>query len=290
MPYDPDRPTPHDCNTVLGKTVTLLESFTAEDRSVSFTELRARTGFPKATLHRMLTDLVGVHLIDRTPQGGYRLGRQLFQLGMRVSTERRLLEVAIPFMEDLYERTHETVHLGIVDHMEVVYVAKIGGHRQALAPSRVGGRMPLYCTAIGKALLAHSPSETLARVVGRGLAPRTHRTITSALVLRRQLEQVRATGVAFEYEESAAGIACVAAPVLDTHEGPVAAISVVGSLPAFRPERHARAVRDAATGTAAALRPCGQGPSGCGEFGSAGRNRPMESDYRGTHTDGRPSG
>ncbi|MFJ9173898.1 IclR family transcriptional regulator [Streptomyces sp. NPDC102360] len=244
----------YDRTKVLDKAVLLLFSFTAEDHSVSFSELMERTGFPRATLHRTLSDLVAVNLVERTPERGYRLGRDLFQLGLRVFNERKLLEVATPFMEDVYERTHQTVHLGIVDHTDVVYVAKIGGHRQAVMPSRVGGRMPLYCTAVGKALLAHSSDELLDRVLREGLEPRTGRTVVSAHALRQQLATVAAAGVAYEYEESARGIACVAAPVLDRGNAPIAAISVTGPLPGFRPERHSRAIRIAAASIAAALR------------------------------------
>jgi DNA-binding IclR family transcriptional regulator len=147
-----------DTNTVLGKAVSVLLAFTVDDHVLTFTELRRRAGLAKGTLHRVLNDLVGVRLLDRTADG-YRLSGQLFELGMRASVERGLLEVATPFMEDLYECTHETVHLGVPEGKEVVYVGKIGGYRQAPAPSRIGGRIPLHCTALGKALLAHSPKE-----------------------------------------------------------------------------------------------------------------------------------
>lgn len=250
-------PEPHrggtlDRGTVLGKVVTVLYAFTADDHGVSQAELGRRTGLPKATLHRVLGDLVGVGLLDKV-EGGYRLSGQVFELGMRASVERGLLEVATPFMEDLYERTHETVHLGVLEGTEVVYVGKIGGHRQVSAPSRVGGRMPLYCTAIGKALLAHAPPDLLHRVVEQGLTRKTPRTITAPGLLRGQLEKVAETGTSFEYEESARGIVCVASPVLDRYDRPLAAVSVTGPVTRFRPEAHSVSVRAAAAGIAATL-------------------------------------
>jgi DNA-binding IclR family transcriptional regulator len=168
--------------------------------------------------------------------------------------ERGLLEVATPFMEDLYERTRETVNLGVLDGSEIVYVAKIGGHHQATSPSRVGGRLPLYCTAIGKALLAFSPPELFVRVVEEGLDRRTPRTISAPGLLRQQLDRVVETGVAFEFEESAVGLACIAAPVLDAQDRPVAAISVTGPSTRFRPDRYVQAVKAAAAGTAILVR------------------------------------
>jgi DNA-binding IclR family transcriptional regulator len=258
--FDAARPAEHttgpgsgaELATVLSKVVAVLFAFRADDHGVTLAELGRRTGLPKSTLHRVLADLVDTRLLERCG-ARYRLGNRIFQLGMRASVERELLEVATPFLEDLYERTHETVHLGVLDDDSVVYVAKIGGHRQADAPSRVGGRMPLHCTAIGKALLASSPPEVLSRIVEAGLARRTPRTITAPGLLRQQLDRVPEAGVAYEFEESAVGIACVAAAVLDVLDRPVGAISVTGPVGRFRPEKSASAVRAAAGGVAAVL-------------------------------------
>lgn len=241
-----------DTDTVLGKAVTILRSFTAEDHGVSLAELVRRTGLSKSTVHRMAGDLVTTGMLDRSGNG-YRLSGLVFELGMRASVERTLIEVAIPFLEDLYEHTHETVHLGVLEGLEVVYVAEIGGHRQAMAPSRIGGRMPLYCTAIGKVLLAHSGPDLLAAVVQAGLARRTPRTITAPGLLNRQLVAAREHGIAFEREESTVGLVCVAAPILDPADQPVAAVSVTGPVTRFRPERYGAQVRAAAAGIAATL-------------------------------------
>jgi DNA-binding IclR family transcriptional regulator len=249
-----------DRNTVLGKVLTVLHAFRADDDEVSLAELARRTGLAKGTLHRIVTDLVDVRLLDRVDSadppasgGGYRLGSQLFELGLRASVERGLLEVAIPFMQDLYERTHETVHLGIREGTEVIYVGKIGGHRQAKAPSRVGGRMPLYCTALGKTLLAYAPKAVFAQTIGAGLERKTPRTIVAPGLLRNELRKVIATGAAFEHEESTVGLVCVAAPVRGPNEEVVAAISVTGPVSRFRPEQHVSSVRAAADGVTATL-------------------------------------
>jgi DNA-binding IclR family transcriptional regulator len=257
-------PTGFDSNTVLGKVLTVLHAFRADDDELSLAELGRRTGLAKGTLHRVAADLVSARLLDRTGGppaskgvagggGGYRLGGQLFELGMRASVERGLLEVAIPFMQDLYERTHETVHLGIREGTEVVYVGKIGGHRQAKAPSRVGGRMPLYCTALGKTLLAYSPRSVLTETVEAGLVRKTPRTIVAPGLLRNELRKVVQAGAAFEHEESAIGLVCVAAPVRGPNEEVIAAISVTGPVTRFRPEQHVSSVRAAADGMTATL-------------------------------------
>ncbi|MBC2641019.1 MULTISPECIES: IclR family transcriptional regulator [unclassified Rhodococcus (in: high G+C Gram-positive bacteria)] len=240
-----------DRTTVLGKVMSVLHAFTVDDSAVSLAELCRRTSIPKGTLHRVLADMVAVRMLDRT-DAGYRLGGSLFELGMRASVERSLLEVAIPFMEDLYVRTHETVHLGVLDGTEVVYLSKIGGHRQASAPSRIGGRMPVHCTAIGKVLVAHADNALQEQVLAAPLPRYTPRTIVLPGPLRTQLDRIATEGVAYEYEESATGIVCVAAPVRDG-ENVVAAISVTGPSHRFRPEAHTSSVRTAAEGIGVTL-------------------------------------
>jgi DNA-binding IclR family transcriptional regulator len=241
-----------DLNTVLGKAVTMLRAFTPDDQVLSLAELVRRTGLHKATAHRLAGDLVANRLLDGSA-GGYRLSGGLFELGMRASLERSLLEVAMPFLQDLYERTHETVHLGVRESTEVVYVAKIGGHRQAATPSRAGGRMPVHCTALGKALLAHAGAELRGTVLAGPLERRTPRTVVAPGLLARQLEEVLETGVAFEHEESVVGIACVAAPVLVGGVEAVAALSITGPTTRFRPDHHVAAVRAAAIGLASTM-------------------------------------
>nr|BFE59568.1 IclR family transcriptional regulator [Dactylosporangium thailandense] len=241
-----------DLSTVLGKAMAILHSFTVHDPALPLAELVRRTGLPKGTVHRVARDLVEHRLLDKTPDG-YRLSGGLFELGMRASVERSLLEVAMPFLQDLYERTHETVHLGIRDGAEVVYLVKIGGHRQAASPSRTGGRMPLHCTAIGKVLLAHGEPGFRAEILAGALERHTPHTIVAPGLLRRQLGRALETGVAFEREESRLGLLCVASAVLDAGGTPIAAISVAGPVGRFRPEAHAVAVKAAAAGVGSVL-------------------------------------
>ena len=233
-------------DTVLGKAVAILRAFGPSDSVLPLAELVRRTGLPKGSVHRVAGDLVAHRLLDKT-EHGYRLSGGLFELGMRAATERTLLELATPYLQDLYERTHETVHLGVREGSEVVYIAKIGGHRQARTPSRAGGRMPMHCTAIGKVLLAYATEEERTAVLTGPLERRTPHTIVAPGLLRSQLDRVVETGAAFEREESTIGLLCVAAPVLEPDgQSAMAAISVTGPVGRFRPEAHETAVRAAA--------------------------------------------
>lgn len=241
-----------DPSSMLAKVMAVLHAFTAEDHGLGFAELQRRTGLPKATLHRVAGDLVEAGLLERRGRE-YILGGHLFELGMLASLERTLIEVATPFLEDLYERTHENVHLGVREGAEVVYVARVAGHRGARMPTRVGGRMPLHATGMGKALLAYAPEAERIAVLSGPLDRRTPRTITAPGRLRQQLDRVVESGVAYEFEECEVGVVCVAAPVLDADGAAVAAISIAGAATRFRPEEHATAVRAAADTVASTL-------------------------------------
>lgn len=235
------------------RAVLLLSAFGPEGIPLRFADIVQRTGLPKSTTHRLLAELTRLRLIERASDLSYRLGGRLFELGMLASLERSLIEVAMPFLQDLYERSHETVHLGIREGNEVVYISKIGGHRQARTPSRIGGRMPLHCTAIGKVLLAHCEPEFIDQVLAGPLPRRTPRTVAVPNLLRSQLARALDDGVAYEWEESTVGVVCIATPIFDTDDQIIAAVSIAGQAARFKPDQFKPALRAAAAGVSATL-------------------------------------
>ena len=225
----------------------VLDAFAPEGGPLRLDELAGRTGLPRSTVHRLLTRLIAVGGVERSA-AGFHLGRKLFELGAVVPVERILREAALPFMEDLYVATHEAVHMGVMDGRDVVYVEKIYGHAVFAMPSRVGGRLPLACTAIGKAMLAFADPEVIADVLASPL-PRVARG-DAAVDPRRlagALAEVRVTGIAYEYEEVQTGGCSLAAPVFQRGRV-VAAISVAVPAERFQPVRLAPAVKTAALG------------------------------------------
>jgi len=240
-------------NSVIGRALTLLTAFRAGEEELSLVELTRRTGIPKPTAHRLLGELAGWGVVERA-DGGWRLGMTLFELGQRAPGQRGLREAAAPFLADLFQATHETVHLAVPDGTEVVYVEKLTTRGGPVVGSRVGGRMPAYCTGVGKVLLAFGPPERLAAVVGAGLVRRTPRTVIAPGLLADELARIREQGVAVEHEESTVGIACVAAPVLDGGAHAVAAISITGWANRLDTGRLGPAVRTAALGLSRVLR------------------------------------
>lgn len=209
---------------MLARGVQVLQAFRPRGGTLTLPQLVERTGLPKASAHRIAEELVELGLLQRQPVG-YRPGLGLFELGELTPAKVDLREAALPFMQDLYEATHETVHLGIRDGLDVVYAEKIRGHGGVDVPSRVGGRLPLSSTGVGKALLAHTTSDIVDAVLSRPLRRLTEHSITDPAVLVRELDEIRRTGLAYEQQEAALGVACVAAPVV-VHGAAVAAISI----------------------------------------------------------------
>lgn len=206
--------------------LTALERASEQGEPVMrLSQVATATGLPLTTTHRICTDLVAQGFIDRAGHG-LQLGTRLFELGEHVPRKRRVRDAALPYMQDLYEVTHHTVHLGVLDGTDMLYVDKISGHQPAKSPSRVGSRFPATCTALGKALLAWSDDDVIDTVIAAGLPRKTPYSITDPNVLRSALATIAGDGYAVEREEAAIGIGCVAAPILDGSHRPVAAISL----------------------------------------------------------------
>lgn len=237
---------------MLDKSVLILDCFTPDGGAFRLTELSARTGLTKSTVHRLCADLVRLGLLERDAET-YLLGGRLFELGSLVPRRRDLRETALPFLQDLFEATHETVHLGVREGHDVVYVERIHGHDALSLPSRIGGRLPLTCTGVGKALLAFSGDELTEEVLAQPLSRLTPHSVTDPARLRTAIEQVQVSGLAYEEQEAALGVSCIASPVFD---GPtaVAALSVAVPRARFHPAQLAPAVRTAALGLSRVLR------------------------------------
>ena len=211
----------------------LLCAFTPADRDLGVSVLAARLGLAKSTVHRILTTLAAEGLIERDASTGrYRLGLRLYELGAIVADHLDLHEVVAGPIDDLRNRTGETVHVAILDGAEVVYIARRESPHTLRLFSRVGHRNHAHCTSTGKVLLAFlSESERAAILDGRPLVAHTPYTITDRARLEEELELIRRRGWAENVNESEVGVTSVAAPIRDATGRVVAAISVAGPGP-----------------------------------------------------------
>lgn len=210
----------------------LLCTFSASDRELGVSELARRLGLSKSAVHRLLTTLASEHLIERNPHTGrYRLGIKLYELGMVVSTHFELHEAVAMHIDELRGSTGETVHVGILDGTEVVYVERRESLRTLHHMVDLGHRNHANCTACGKVLLAALPDPELDRLLhGARLPSRTPRSITEVDRLRAELTVVRTRGYAENVAESNTETASVGAAIHDQSGRVIAAISVAGPL------------------------------------------------------------
>jgi len=215
----------------------------------------------KATTHRFLLTLQALGFVRRDEQDRWTLTLKLFNTGSRALDHLDVHSAARPIAEELADRLGETVHMGVREEDAAVYVLKIESRHTIRMHSRVGRRIPLYCTAIGKVLLAFAdPQECAATLRSLDLAAHTPHTLTSRASVKAELDKIRQEGFAVDDEEHEQGIRCVGAPVFG-HTGEVlAALSV--SWPSFRFPSEAQgtieAVRAAADRISSILGHCGQ--------------------------------
>jgi DNA-binding IclR family transcriptional regulator len=239
--------------SVISKVVSLLDAFGPGTPELSLGDLARITGLPVSTTYRLASELVEWGGLERADRAGYRIGMRLWELGTLAPRGGTLREVALPFMQDLYEATKANVHLAVREGLEALYVDTISGHGSVPVRSRRGGRLPLHATGVGKVLLAHAPAEVLSAVVDGGMRRFTPYTVVAPGHLRRALAEVRRTGVAYAREELTLGSLSVAAPVVGKDDAVVAALAVVLAQGRGDLRRLAPAVRTAAISTSRAL-------------------------------------
>jgi IclR family acetate operon transcriptional repressor len=252
VPIEDTASTLTDTASSLARGLSLLELFSVEDSQLSVSEMARRSGIPKSTTHRLVGDLLAWGALERAP-GGVRLGVRMFELGHLVPTQRSLRELAVPFAHNLNEVTGLTSNLAVRDGQDVIYVEKVSSRNLRVPHSRAGGRLPLHCTALGKAILAYSDPGFIESVLAGELKPRSAKSITDPRLLRRELAHVRETKVAYDVEESQIGLFCVAAPVFTRRNAVIGAISVTGATELAHAQRFAPAVRMTALALSRAL-------------------------------------
>lgn len=213
-------------------------------------ELASHLELTRSTTYRLAAALVERRYLASTPRGGYRLGPKLLELGSAAHRDLDLVQVARPFIEDLSERTNDTVHLGILEGERALYLDKIAGRRRITISSRVGEQQPLTSTGLGKALLLDETAERWEEAFRAERAEHQSDDIIAAWINR--MTGYAADGHAFDLEENADRVRCVAAPVRGSSGKIVAAISVSSAVQYMEPDRMSEISSDV-RGTAAAI-------------------------------------
>lgn len=197
---------------------------------IGVTELADRLEINKSTVYRFLATLEEEQYLEQQRETKkYQLGIKMFELASRVMNQVDWTKDIRPFIVDLKDRVNETVHLGIIDAGEVVYIDKVECERSIRMYSRVGKRAPVYCTGIGKAILAFLPEDQRMQIISNLTYTKfTENTITDEQELIKEIKKIRAQGFSLDKEEHELGINCAAAPIFN-HDGQIlGGISVAG--------------------------------------------------------------
>src|SRR5690349_4893653 len=207
----------------------LIKAFSEGQYEIGISDLAKRLGLAKSTVHRLASTLLEQGMLEQNAgDGKYHLGLALFELGALVRRKMDFTVEARPFLRTLMEKTGETVHLAILDHDSVLYIITHESKQALRMGSKVGTRVPVRCTAVGKTLLAFQPEEEIERILARGLPASAPNTVVDAKALRRELALVRARTYAVDDEESEVGLRSIAAPIRSHSGNVVAAISIAG--------------------------------------------------------------
>ncbi|NOZ27074.1 MAG: IclR family transcriptional regulator [Chloroflexi bacterium] len=218
----------------------VLDTFLEADRPTQgISEISEKLGLNKSRVFRILNTLEQHGFVERDPETKrYRLGVRLITFGEAVRRHLDVVQAADPILDELAERTGETIYLGVADGHEAVCVAQRESRYGVRLYAEIGRRVPLHVGGVPKVLLAHMPPEKRSRVLHNGPLPRiTEHTITDPDRLEKILEGIRQRGYAVEADDLDLGAHSVAAPVRDYAGRVVAAVSIAGPSQRFTPDR-----------------------------------------------------
>lgn len=220
----------------------LLEKLVEFTEPVSITELSKQLGLHKSTVHRLLSTLrQRGYVTQDVKTNNYQIGLKLFEIGSAVLNKMDLRAKVRPHLERLRQVTNETIHLGILDDYQVVYIDKVESSEVIRMYSRIGKRVPAYCTSLGKILLAYSAKELIANLLmEKPLLRRTEFTITDPELLTEHLAQVKKQGYSIDNQEQELDIRCIAGPIFNYDGQILAAFSISGPTTRMTEDRVAK--------------------------------------------------
>jgi DNA-binding IclR family transcriptional regulator len=217
---------PIDSKSVTGRAFAVLNAFDAGHRHQTLASLSRRSGLPLTTTHRLVNELVTQGALMRTADGSYEIGSKIWRLGILASLHSDLREIALPYMEDIYQLANDAVQIGVLDGIRCLIVERIAGSRTLEVVSKPGARLPLHASGVGKVLLANGSKE-LQQAALESMEKFTGKTITDAEVLKRQLSAIKTQGFAHSQEELAVGATSLAVPLFGYGNKVIAALGIV---------------------------------------------------------------
>lgn len=197
------------------------------------TQIAEQVGIHKSTTHRLLATLEKRRFVERDPATGvYRLGIRLLQMAYMTLQQNDLRRLSAPFLRRLWEQHKETVHLAVLDDVDVVFLDVIESQQRVKLAAAIGQRLPAFATASGKSILACMPDESVRQILKHGMPRHTQYTLDTPEAFFEDLGRVRERGFALDEQEQEEGINAVAAPIVDPDGRPIASVAIAG--PAYR--------------------------------------------------------
>ncbi|OAV51134.1 IclR family transcriptional regulator [Enteractinococcus helveticum] len=222
--------------SVTSKVLAILSAFEHSRGSMSLTQIADQADLPLSTAYRLVGELIDEGMLARGPHGKIQLGLKLWSIAQ--NTGRQLRDTARPFVQDMYSLTGHTSQLAIRDGASSLYIDRVYGPRRVPRASRVGGRLPLHATAVGKVILAFSEPWVAEAYLTRDLEAFTPRTKINPNVLAAELETIRQNGYGITLDEVRVGASSIAVPVYHTGRLGCAIGLVVSSDAATEMSRH----------------------------------------------------
>lgn len=223
---------PHRYSAALGRGLAILTCFNSKTPVLSLTDLSAKLEMSMSTTYRYTITLVALGYLEHGKSRKFKLGPRVTDLGMSFLNSLGLRTTALPYLEELRAKTRCTASMAMLDKADILYVARVRsyqtGQHQVDLGLRPGSRLPAYCTAMGKTLLAYLPKEEQRKTMKMmKMSKRTSSTITTKTVLRIELERIKERGYAVNDDELESGLHAVAVPVFGGSEkDTLAAISI----------------------------------------------------------------
>jgi IclR family transcriptional regulator, KDG regulon repressor len=208
----------------------VLECLSSDRERLKTGDLAARLGLDRSTLYRILLSLEKCGFVEKDEKTGtYAVGIASFEIGNSYLRRMDFIQMSKPVMGDLALQVQEAVHLAVLSDKEIVFVDKVDSPRSVGIICKIGQRAPIYCTALGKVLLANRPEDEIAEIVQSiQLKPFSKQTITSKKKFMEELKRVHTQGYALDHSEHEEDAECIGAPIKDHLGQVIAAISISG--------------------------------------------------------------
>lgn len=211
----------------VARALSILELFDDQNPTLTTNEIAMRSGLNRGTAYRFCRTLLALGYLDEVAPSTFRPGLKVVSLAQAALGSREIVDLAMPFLQNLRDQTDETVNMGMLDGTDIVYMARLLNSDLVILRVAVGSRLPAYASSLGRAILAFLPPTEASEILARSkIKEWTANTITESTALTQELSKIREQGYAFNNQGIALGVSGIAAPILGKNDRPIAAVNL----------------------------------------------------------------